>query len=65
MLVGKRKAVHELSTSARRDEYQESLKQHMLDRPPNDDDTAERNWDALKYCIVTVTVQDGGNILAH
>ena len=24
-------AVHELSTSARRDEYQESLKQHLLD----------------------------------
>ena len=53
-------AVHELSTSARRDEYQESLKQHLLDRPHNDDDTAERNWDALKYCIVTVAEESVG-----
>ena len=53
-------AVHELSTSARRDEYQESLKQHLLDRPQNDDDTAERIWDALKYCIVTAAEESVG-----
>ena len=46
-------AVHELNTRARRGKYQELLQQHLLDRPHNDDGTAEGNWDALKDCIVT------------
>ena len=46
-------AVHELNTRARRDEYQELLQQHLLDRPHNDDSTAEGIWDSLKDCIGT------------
>ena len=41
-------AVHELSTSARRDEYREQLELQLQDRPHNDNDTSEQNWEALK-----------------
>ena len=46
-------AVHELSTSVRRDEYREQLELQLQDRPHNDNDTSEQNWEALKHCIVT------------
>ena len=53
-------AVHELSTSARRDEYREQLELQLQDRPHNDNDTSEQNWEALKHCIVTAAEETVG-----
>ena len=46
-------AVHELSTRARREEYCELLELQLQDRPHNDSETSEQNWETLKHCIVS------------
>lgn len=45
--------VHELSTSARRDDYREQLEGQLQERPHNHNGTSEQNAKALKHCIVT------------
>ena len=39
-------AVHELSTTARRDEYCEQLELQLQARPHNDNGTSEQNWES-------------------
>ena len=46
-------AIHKLKTPAKRDEYHEVLKQHLLARPLRAEGSTECNWDALKSCIVS------------
>lgn len=53
-------AVHELTISAKRDEYREVLEQHLRDRPHKDDDTCKQNWDILKDCIVAAAEETVG-----
>ena len=48
-------AVHELSTRARREEYCELLELQLQDRPHNDSETSQQNWETLKHCTYCVS----------
>ena len=46
-------SVHQLSTSARRDEYRCYLEKVLQDQPHCPDLSSEENWSVLKSCIVS------------
>lgn len=53
-------SVHQLSTSARRDEYRCHLEKVLQDQPHCHDLSTEENWSVLKSCIVSAAEKTVG-----
>ena len=45
-------AIHDLRMQAKREEYQEAIRQQLTTKSFDPQKSSEQNWDALKYCIV-------------